>query len=577
MRSVLLFGIALFGTVLLQNCRTIDKIAYSEPKPGAAEFAYWIHRPLHPDNGQAVTFEAEVSDKEGIAKVELIVYEYELFENEDGLPSKRKRLDSQWGLVYDWEYDGVETEAKVSFTFARGFRAFSNIEYIFRVHNAQGEVSERLALFDAGDARWPLDKITLYATTRNPLVKSINLCLFPDVDYQQDWRGFLTDMEGLIFDGFHQNNKIRDKKGHWQFYYTQQEGDGKNISKKFYEEDVFPDFVKQSGIQGIDAYGLMHKEPYGDGTYLKSNIHFLAYNLFTSESYNYGTAIHESAHAIFNLSDEYDQCACFQHPKDANMFKTLKGCQAFNAANGFPIEDCTPLEHLNGKSWFMSEPSVMFQTLEACEAYNDENGHPSGSCEKFKDYDGSIYYRALEGLCIMQDDGDAVVRDFKRTCSRIIDNYYERLIYQEVLSYSANTTETVDNIYGYEPIVLMELLCQDEQLGFRVKGVQQGVPKKNILQKDAIQLDFIESTGETYQLNLPNVGHFHVHRSGNADEVKLVSKVHAVFGIPYSKKLETMICTQHPVAENTQKEVEITRLDMVESLRKAVDVVSKKE
>ena len=112
--------------------------------------------------------------------------------------------------------------------------------------------------------------------------------------------------------------------------------------------------MKNSEIQGIDAYGLMHQEPYSDGAYLKSNIHFLAYNLFTAESYNFGTAIHESAHAIFNLSDEYDLCACFEHPDGANMFSSLKGCQDFNKANGFPVSDCTPLEHLNGQSWYMS-------------------------------------------------------------------------------------------------------------------------------------------------------------------------------------------------------------------------------
>jgi len=176
-----------------QGCKSIQSAIYTEPIIGTADFDYWIHSPLHPDNNQAVTFKSKVADKEGVLKIELLVYEYELYENVEGLPSKRRREKSQWGLVYDWEFDGTTTEEDVAFTFAKGFKAFSNIEYIFRVFNTKGEVSERLAIFDAGDSRWPLDKITLYATSRSPLTNSINLCLFPDIDYQEDWRGFLTE------------------------------------------------------------------------------------------------------------------------------------------------------------------------------------------------------------------------------------------------------------------------------------------------------------------------------------------------------------------------------------------------
>jgi len=186
MRKLILFIGLLIGIIALQSCKTTKPAVYPEPVIGAANFDYWIHSPLHPDNNQAITFKTKVADAKGITKVELMIYEYELYENSDGLPSKRKRIDSQWGLVYDWEFSGTEKTADVAFNFVRGFKAFTNVEYIFRVHNVKGEVSERLAIFDAGDSRWPLDKITLYATSRNPLTNSINLCLFPDTDYQQD-------------------------------------------------------------------------------------------------------------------------------------------------------------------------------------------------------------------------------------------------------------------------------------------------------------------------------------------------------------------------------------------------------
>ncbi len=582
MRRLNLFFGLILGLALFQSCKTTESTILTEPIRGTATFDYWIHSPMHPDNNQAVTFKTKVADDEGIVKVELMVYEFELYENEKGQPSKKRRLGGQWGLVYDWEYDGTETSADVKFTFARGFRPFTNVEYFFKVYNTKGEVSERLALFDAGDAKWPLDKITLYATTRTPLSSSINLCLLPDTDYDNNYRDFLEDMEKLVFDGFHNNNKVKDYKENWQFYYTQQSANGYHISKNFYEEDAFPNFIKDGSIQGMDAFGLMHKKPYSDGAYLKNNIHFLAYNIFTAESYNFGTAIHESAHAIFNLSDEYDLCACFEHPDGANMFSSLKGCQVFNEANGFPISDCTPLEHLNGKNWYMSEPSALFQTKEQCQAFNAENGYENGICERFKDHDGSIYFRALDGLCIMQDDGDAVVRDFKRTCSRVIDNYYERLSGFEEPALTAGIEE-IDNIYGYKPVVLMEMIHQKEKLAFKVRGVQQGIPKKNLLNRDAIQLDFLRSSGDKFSIALPNPEHLHIHKDGGEDEMMDVPNANYIFSIPYNEDLETMICAQQMelreglTAKGIEEPImEITRMDLVQPLKEASNVMSRK-
>ncbi len=580
----LYFFIGLIAMISLQSCKTTQPAIYPEPVIGATEFEYWIHSPLHPENKQPVTFKTEVTDNEGIAKVELYVYEYELYYNNEGLPSKRRRVDSQWGLVYDWEFELLENEVAVDFTFSRGFRPFSNIEYIFRVYNGKGEMSERLALFDAGDSPWPLDKIMLYATSRTPLSHSINLCLFPDIDYQQDWRGFLTDMESMIYQGFHANNKIKSHKENWQFYYTQREADGYAIANNFYKESVFPNFIKHSLIQGMDAFGLMHKEPYSDGAYLKNNIHFLAYNLFTAESYNFGTAVHESAHAIFNLSDEYDLCACFEHPEGANVFSSLKGCQEFNKKNGFPIEDCTMLKHLNGQKWFMSEQSVLFASKELCEDFNKKNGYTQGSCERFKDFDDHIYYRASEGVCIMQDDGDHVVRDFKRTCSRIIDNFYYKLNKQPIELF-ASRTEEVENIYGYEPIVLMELINTADQLAFEIKSVQNGVPNKNLVKKDAIQLDFIQSSGEKgYSISLPELNHFHIHREGEDAKVEL-PVVNITLAVPYQADLQTLICAQYlskndqliaKGAERNASIAKITRVDLVEPLQQAQDIISGK-
>ena len=255
------------------------------------------------------------------------------------------------------------------------------------------------------------------------------------------------------------------------------------------------------------------------------------------------------------------------------MFSSLRGCQEFNKKNGFPISDCTPLEHLNGQNWFMSEPSVMFKTKLECEAFNAKQGYANGSCERFKDHDGSISFRALEGLCIMQDDGDDVVRDFQRTCARVIDNFYEKLNQTNHIAFSAVNKDNIENIFGYEQVVIMEMVNQAEQLDFQVKGVQFGIPRKNITQREAIKLDFIQSSGKQYSLTLPNPDHLHIHKKATDDEVIEVPKVNYKFSVPYKPDLQTMIYTQkhipheaHSVKKDTSK-VAISRLDLMNSLK----------
>jgi len=266
------------------------------------------------------------------------------------------------------------------------------------------------------------------------------------------------------------------------------------------------------------------------------------------------------------------------------MFASLKGCQDFNRENGFPISDCSPLEHLNGQSWYMSEPSAMFTSKELCQTFNAENGFENGICERFKDHDGTVYYRALDGLCIMQDDGDHIVRDFKRTCGRIIDKFYERLNKQSTVAFSGNL-EDIDNIFGYEPVVMMEMVNEKEQLGFKFKGIQNGIPKKNLAQRDAIQLDFIQASGNKYSLSLPDPDHMHIHKDTEEDEVVDIPSVNYTFSVPYCDDLQTMICAKHPAkkdhlaAKNVaiKPKVEISRMDLGEPLKEALEMMSRKE
>ncbi len=483
--------IFLFLLLFLIACDALQPIVKEDPNPieepieeeidlvnGKADFQYWIHSPLHPGNQRSVRFKTKAIEVSGIDKIELHVFEYQWYENTDGLPSKRKRTNGQWGLLETWEYNNFKDTVTIDHLYTKGFPKGSNVEYVFRIYNTQNGRTERMAQFDAGESLWPNNKILLYATSRQPLKSTINLCFLPDTDFRRDWRGFLSEVEDLIYKGYHSSNMIRDDKDRWTFFYTQEEVDGFALSQDFTNEALFPSFMKDSIIDGIDAFGLLHKNKYSDGAYLYGNIHFLAHSLFTSESYNWGTAIHETSHAVFNLSDEYDGCACFDSGEGTNMFTSLSECQKFNRAYGFDPKECSEIKNYLGESWYMSERDIYFDTEAECQAFNRAQGYDEEACETFIDLDGKYQYRAVQGLCIMQDDGDHIVRDFQRTCGTLIEEYYQKLDTRKGV-YAM--TEEQDNVYGYEEVVFLELDVDQENWNLKVDHVSYGIPDKNFI------------------------------------------------------------------------------------------------
>lgn len=469
--------------------------------PGNAQVWEWIHRPLHPDNRQSVQFKIKAKEPVGATKVVLKVYEYQWYRNADNLPSKRRRTNGQWGIAKTWNFDQPIQDISLAYTFQKGFPAATNVEYVFEIYNTNGKRTDKLALFDAGESLWPNDKIMLYATSRHELNQSINLCFLPDTDYgikadPNKWSLFLGDVEDLIYSGYHHNNMIADRKESWAFFYTKEAVDGFQLALDYANPDRYPSFMKDNVIDGIDAFGLLHRDEYSDGAYLYGNLQFLAHNLFTSESYNHGTAIHETAHAIFNLSDEYNGCACFESNAGTgtNVFTRRSKCEEFNRLRGFDEVDCTELTGYDGRSWYMSEKNMHFPTLTACHDFNKANGYSVESCITFIDLDRKTTYRSNDGLCIMQDDGDHLVRPFQQTCGSLIEDYYQRL---EQLPIAAAPIPRQDNAYGYEKIVLLELEDKQGKWDIKAKKQRYGIASKNNVATDAYTLSVKGNDGQS--------------------------------------------------------------------------------
>ena len=531
--------------------------------PGAATFEYWIHEPLHPGNNQAVDFLVKANDPEKIKRVELAIYEYELYENDLGLPSKRKRTNGYWGIVDAFEPTIPIATLEHRFTLNDGFPAASNVEYIFTIIALDGSRTRQMAMFDAGNSLWPKDKILLYSTVREPLDNTINLCFFPDTDYEGNWPGFLEDTKNLIFQGYHQNNKIKDKKERWSFYYTQHQTDGQALSENPFNPDFYPAFMKDSIIQGIDAFGLLHQKAYRDGAYLNSNIQFLAQSVFTSESYNWGTAIHETAHAIFHLSDEYDGCACFASRQESNIFRERSACEAFNLRKGFPSGECTEILNFEGQPWYLPERPPFFTTEEACRAFNIQQGLPADSCRLFQKQNGALVHQAFNAGCIMQDDGDAKVPAFRHACSASIDRYYEQLIPPDTEPIDWVLAEAVDNFFGYEPVIMLMVNMGMGELELSVTDIRYGVPKKNIGMATDLRLSLPGLGGTAYQLNLDRPDCLHIHYGDNKALVQTAEQMASChIALPMLTSLTQIICEDYSKggsaqmhAVNLQKEI----------------------
>ena len=319
------------------------------------------YRPLHPANATPVEFRVTASDADGISRVELFVFEHELYVGSTGFQSARQRPGGTWGSVRTWTYGAGVNSISESHTLAGGFPASSFIRYVVEVSDGGGRRKSEAWSFAAGT--WPFGNSPIPLWVNGAPAERIDVAFVADrTDYAQA-RNMLPALEGLIFDGYHTSNGIRAGKGFWQFYYSPERGFISDYDSGTFDLDI-PASVTSSGI--IDHGAVIHttvKRDWASG------------GNFGTEPTNIGTAVHESAHAAFGLKDEY---AGGGHGTSSNPhhnnYNSQTSCQNYNTSNSWPSGDCQNIEG----TWWRPEPSTL--------------------------------------ACIMLDDGDATMPDFERTC-----------------------------------------------------------------------------------------------------------------------------------------------------------------
>ena len=530
----------------------------AEPMPlhldGAIPFTDWTHAPLRPLDREPVAFTVSALPTEAVA-ASLYVYEYELFRDREGRPSQRRRPGGLWGKLAEWAPDEVGGKAFArSHTHAAGFGPHTRVEYVWRLQTADGRITDRFARFDAGRSPWPRDKVLLYSASRRPMSETIDIGFFRDTDYGDSLALYRREVEAMIKEGFLAEGTFGPDREHWAFYTTDRSADGAAISADVTNQDLLPEFLKDFSVPGIDAFCLVHRESYTDRSLLLENFHSLSNNLFSAESYNHGTAVHECGHAIFHLSDEYGGCACFQTHASSNVFREAADCAAWNRANGFPAADCYELRDLYDRAWYSAERPTFFATKDECRDHNRALGMSGDSCRTFIDKRGDVKYWAFESTCIMHDDGDDLVRPFQRACGRVIEGFYEELprgggtlaqaVGERPRSASAEAQVGLaryENVYGYEPVVHLAMRREGQRWSVAVEGASQGVPTPPRAAGGEVSMRLLDAEGHalaTYQLASP--GAVHVHAAEDAFAVPDAGAVR--IAVPANNRLTTVAC-----------------------------------
>lgn len=332
---------------------------------GCATTTPWMktrYQPMHPANNTSVDFRVEASDKHGMSKVQLYIYEYELYTNynNNGVQSARKRAGGVWGLVKTWDYPAKPTFIDETHT-VPGFPSSSYIKYLFRVRDSKGSKNSEKWSFAAGD--WPFGTNPIPILANGEPAKRIDVAFVADKDDYANARGMLKDLESLVFDGYHTNNAVRRGKGYWQFYYSPETGSITDYDDSPRAMNI-PLSVTNSMI--IDHAAVIHttiKRDWASGAN------------FGTEPTNIGTAVHESGHAVFGLSDEYKNGGHWtSSDRYHNVYDTKGDCEHYNSTKGWPSADCEDI----GDGWWRAEPTSL--------------------------------------KCIMLDDGDSTMPDFERSC-----------------------------------------------------------------------------------------------------------------------------------------------------------------
>jgi hypothetical protein len=324
------------------------------------------HRPLHPGNGIAVTFNFTASSLQGIKRIVLSLKEYNCIKNPDGSRGTSERNGSELQVLKEWTFNNLTQKFSDQVTYQAGFIAHSLVKYTIEVQD-EGGSTYRTVSMQAGDSPYGNEEILLYSTSERPLSNVFQICFIPDKeDFGSKLPTFLDSLQTTIYRGYLSSNMIGPHSQFWAFYYTPSTTVVTTSSNR-----IIPSSVRAN--KQIDAFALMHNtRGFQDRAGGKT---------FSSESFHVGTVVHETSHVVFNLNDERTGSGSVEN---CNVFRNAQSCKTANGG-----VDCRSI------------------TVDGKVAYVPESREPN---------------------CIMNDDGDKRLDSFRTVCQRCIEARYATLV-----------------------------------------------------------------------------------------------------------------------------------------------------
>ncbi|MCX9084296.1 MAG: hypothetical protein OIN87_05780 [Candidatus Methanoperedens sp.] len=282
---------------------------------------YALHSPLHPTNGQTVTFTAKATDNHpsGIDHIWLWV---------DG--SYVKRCDSDTCTYTGGPYSKNNIKYFALAYDKSGNRGFSG--YIdFTVGPYSGNT---VPILHTGDSRTKIDVVFI-----------------PSKEYDGNMAQFYSDISNSIKNGYYASDPIFKNRNKFNFYYFK---NTVNVGTKTIPgvSGTLCDWSAPSGWGGVtfaDSGAIIHRFDCRDSA---------GGGLFSSEWNSYRTLVHESGHAIFGIADEYCCDSYYFEPSpNPNIWNTLAKCKNAATANGWNPNDCVKLtDGTSSINWWKSDP-----------------------------------------------------------------------------------------------------------------------------------------------------------------------------------------------------------------------------
>jgi hypothetical protein len=280
------------------------------------------HRPMHPDDTQTVTFEATATEAKSVT---LSYTRYTLATASDG--THVKMLAEPEMRVRTCNASGGAGTIACTHTMRVPFPASSLVTYTARATDLEGNVAAETYSFAAGTYPWPDEAIPirLKGSTASKLDT-----VFILADEALTETGFRDQLDDVI-DLFFRYEPVHTWRGLHNFYYSAQRGN----YQEFCKFTNPPNYAQLKAT--ADAVVFLHKTVLRDC----SNIPRMS-----SELDDEKTLVHESAHTLYALQDEYC-CNTNYKPQECapNIYASLAACEADAPALGYLPTDCVQLQY----------------------------------------------------------------------------------------------------------------------------------------------------------------------------------------------------------------------------------------